>query len=64
MIEQEDLTIVGWSSVGQVIGVVTDGAGDQRIAAVRFRYRKPPGGQRWSAPIGVLPGQRYKVVTP
>lgn len=60
MIEQQGLAIVGWSSVGQVTGAVTEGAGDQRIAAVRFRYRSPTDGQSWSAPIGVLPVGRAR----
>jgi hypothetical protein len=51
------------SATGQVAGVVTAAAGGYRIAAVRFRYRNPGGGQSWSPPIGVLFGQPARVVT-
>jgi len=51
------------SASGQVVGVVT-GPDGRKHTGVRFRYRNPGGGQSWSEPIGVLPGQACKVVTP
>ena len=51
------------SAIGQVTGVVTAPDG-QRYTGVRFRYRNPGGGHSWSEPIGVLPAQSCKVVTP
>lgn len=50
------------SAIGRVTGVIMGLGGTKR--AVRFRYRNPTGGQSWSEPIAVLPGQPCKVVTP